>query len=196
MDKDSINIETLTNDNNKSGEKKFNVLALFSGKTIKIIVLALVGIVALILFMGMSNQTKENVVNTINTIHNYTSTMDYCSELETKLERVLSQIKGAGQVKVMLSVDGSPEIVYAVDSDTKVSNTNSGSTTTSSSSPIIVQTGSLTGPLILTENLPIVKGVIVVSSGASDIGIKLDIINAVSTLLDISTDKISVLKGI
>ena len=50
--------------------------------------------------------------------------------------------------------------------------------------------------LILTENLPTVKGVIVVSSGANDIGIKLDILNAVSTLLDISTDKISVLKGI
>ena len=50
--------------------------------------------------------------------------------------------------------------------------------------------------MILTEVLPKVKGVIVVSSGANDISIKLDILNSVSTLLDISTDKINVLKGI
>ena len=122
--------------------------------------------------------------------------MIYSSRRGIKACAVLSQIKGAGQVSVMLSVEGSPELIYAVDSDTKVSNNSNGSTTTSSSSPIIVQANGGSNPLILTENLPTVKGVIVVSSGANDIGIKLDILNAVSTLLDISTEKISVLKGI
>jgi stage III sporulation protein AG len=157
-------------------------------------ILIIVGIVAMILFLT-SNDENDKKIETISK-YDYLSTMEYCSSLEEKLEKVLSQIKGAGEVSVMLSVDGSPEIVYAVDSDSKISSNSNGSTTTSSSSPIIVQSGSKSEPLILTENLPIVKGVIVVSSGASDIGIKLDIINAVSTLLDLSTEKISVLKGI
>ena len=76
------------------------------------------------------------------------------------------------------------------------SNNSSGSTTTSSSNLIIVENDGNEKPLVLTENLPNVKGVIVVSSGANDISVKLDILNAISTLLNISTDKISVLKGI
>jgi stage III sporulation protein AG len=38
--------------------------------------------------------------------------------------------------------------------------------------------------------------VIIVSSGAGDVAVKLNILNAVATLLDVSTDKVSVLKGI
>lgn len=195
MDKELIKIDDLIDGKNDKDSKKFSLIKLLSGKSLKIIILCLVLVIAFILFLNVGNNSeissnKEYVEKT------YKTTMEYCTELESKLEGVLSQIKGAGNVKVMLSVDGSPELVYALDSDTKVSTNNNSSTTTNSSSPIIVQTNGNSSPLILTENLPIVKGVIVVSSGASDIGIKLDILSAVSTLLDISTDKISVLKGI
>ena len=195
MDKELIKIDDLIDGKNDKDSKKFSLIKLLSGKSLKIIILCLVLVIAFILFLNVGNNSeissnKEYVEKT------YKTTMEYCTELESKLEGVLSQIKGAGNVKVMLSVEGSPELVYALDSDTKVSTNNNSSTTTNSSSPIIVQTNGNSSPLILTENLPIVKGVIVVSSGASDIGIKLDILSAVSTLLDISTDKISVLKGI
>ena len=97
----------------------------------------------------------------------------------------------------MITVDGSPELVYATDSDEKVSTNSSGTTTSSnSSSPIIVTINGSDNALILTENLPAVKGVIVVSSGANNVSVKMDILNAVSKLLDISVDKISVLKGV
>ena len=151
--------------------------------------------VALILFLKMSG-TKSTTKTTKTSSIQYQTSLDYSKQLETKLESVLSQIKGAGNVKVMITLDGSPELVYAMDSNEKVSNNTGGSTTTSSSTPILVQTNGTTSPLILTEVLPKVKGVIVVSSGANDISIKLDILNSVSTLLDISTDKINVLKGI
>ena len=198
MDKELIKIDDLINGKKEENEniKKFSLIKLLSGRNLKIIVLSLVLIVALILFLNVGNNSKISSSTEEDASLTYKTTMQYCTELENKLESVLSQIKGAGSVKVMLSVDGSPELVYALDSDTKVSTNNNSSTTTNSSSPIIVQTNGNSSPLILTENLPIVKGVIVVSSGASDIGIKLDILSAVSTLLDISTDKISVLKGI
>lgn len=197
MDKEIIKIENLVQEENKSAKQKtkFNFMKLLSGKNLKIIILCIVFVVALILFLKMSG-TKSMVKSTTTSSVQFQTSLDYSRQLETKLESVLSQIKGAGNVKVMITLDGSPELVYAMDSNEKVSNNTSGSTTTSSSTPILVQTNGTTSPLILTEVLPKVKGVIVVSSGANDISIKLDILNSVSTLLDISTDKINVLKGI
>lgn len=200
MDKEIVKIEDIIDEGQEAedtNQKKFNLTKLFSNKNLKIIILVIIFIIALILFMGVGNKSNESKLQTTNSnAYEYISTVNYCSQLETKLEKVLSQIKGAGQVSVMVSVDGSPELIYALDSDTKVSNTSNGSTTTSSSTPIIIQTNGSSNPLILSESLPEVKGVIVVSSGANDIAIKLDILNAISTLLDISTEKISVLKGI
>lgn len=197
MDKEIIKIENLVQEENKSvkPKTKINFMKLFSGKNLKIIILCIIFVVALILFLKMSG-TKSTTKTTTTSSIQYQTSLDYSKQLETKLESVLSQIKGAGNVKVMMTLDGSPELVYAMDSNEKVSNNTGGSTTTSSSTPILVQTNGTTSPLILTEVLPKVKGVIVVSSGANDISIKLDILNSVSTLLDISTDKINVLKGI
>lgn len=199
MVKNVIDISKLKNsssdDLDNKTNHKFSISNIFTKKNIKIIVLVIIGIIALILFLGFKGDDAvidDKLPNTIS----YQTTLEYCAELEGKLEDVLSNIFGAGEVSVLISVDGSPELVYATSSDNKTSSNSSGSTVTSSSNPIIVQTNSGAGPLILTENLPEVKGVIVVSSGAGDVGIKLDIMNAVSTLLNISTDKISVLKGI
>ena len=183
-------------DDRHNTKSKFEWMKLLSGKSLKIVVLSILAIVALVVFMNFGSESKVVNGDEKASQFEYQTTMKYCSDLESKLVAILSQIKGAGNVSVMLSVDGSPELIYAMDSDSKVSSNSSGSTTTNSSTPIIVQTSSGSSPLVLSENLPVVKGVIVVSSGASDIAIKLDILNAVSTLLDISTDKISVLKGL
>lgn len=179
------------------GSKMSIVHRLMNKKNLKILILLVVGIVMLLIaFSTFKDDAKIENQNTTSSGY-YLTTLDYCEELELKLKKVLSSIKGAGNISVMITVDGSPELVYAKDEDEKISSNASGSTTTSnSSSPIIVNVNGSSNALILTENLPQVKGVIVVSSGASDIGVKLDILNSVSTLLDISIDKISVLKGI
>lgn len=196
MDKEIIKIENLISDETKEKNKpKFNFAKLLSSKNIKILFLIIVLIIGMILFSKL-NTTKTTSDVTSNESYVYQSTLEYSSIIESKLESVLSQIKGAGNVKVMVSLDGSPELIYAMDSDEKVSSTQNGTTTTSSSTPIIIDTKNSSSPLILTEKLPSVKGVIVVSTGANDIAIKLDILNSISTLLDISTDKINVLKGI
>lgn len=195
MDKEVVNLETLIENSPKKEKSKFNILKYFNGKNFKIIILLIVFVVALILIMNLSKGTSKNVASTVSS-NTYTTSLEYSKMLECKLESVLSQVKGAGQVKVMITLDGSPELVYAMDSDSKVSNSSSGGTTTTSSqTPIIVSKNGSSSPLILTEILPKVKGVIVVSSGANDVSIKLDILNSVSTLLGISTDKINVLKG-
>lgn len=195
MDKEVIQISNLDS-NSTISKKKFNILSLFTGKNLKIIILSIIVLIALIMFIGISDNTTSTKDSSLNEDRTYQTTLEYCKQIENKLETLLSQIDGAGQVKVMITVDGSPELVYASDTDTKTSSNSNGTTSTSSSSLIIVSGNGNSNALILTENLPAVKGVIIVSSGASNISIKLDILNAVSTLLDISTDQISVLKGI
>lgn len=205
MDKQTLSISNLKelNKSNSSSEcskrktdYKVIINKFLNKKNLKILILIIVGIIALILLMGVGNKEEVAKNQSVNSDNSYVTTLQYCRELEGKLENLLSQVSGAGNVKVMISVEGSPELVYATSDDNKTSSSSSGSTVTSSSNPIIVESNGSANPLILTENLPDVKGVIVVSSGAKDIAIKLDILNAVSTLLNISTDKISVLKGI
>ena len=131
------------------------------------------------------------------TTSSYISTMDYCKIIENKLIDVLSKVDGAGTVSVMVTVDGSPELVYANEKDQTSSTNSSGSVTTATySSPIIVNANGSSTALVMTEILPKVKGVIVVASGAGNVATKLDLLNAVSTLLDISTNQVTILKGV
>ena len=44
------------------------------------------------------------------------------------------------------------------------------------------------------ENSPEIKGVIVVAEGADDIAVRLNLLSAVQTILDISPDKVNVYK--
>ncbi len=180
----------------KKDEKKIKLLNIFNKKNIKIIVAVVIMLVAIILYIGISLDSKNVSSESAKGTTGYISTLEYCERLEGKLEDIISQIDGAGNVKVMISVDGSPELLYVSDTDTKTSTTTSGTTTTTSSSPIIIGNSGNSSGIIMTEKLPNVKGVIVVSSGAGDTKIKLSILNAISTLLDISVDKITILKGV
>lgn len=180
----------------KKDEKKIKLLNIFNKKNIKIIVAVVIMLVAIILYIGISLDSKKVSSESSNTTTGYISTLEYCERLEGKLEDIISQIDGAGNVKVMISVDGSPELLYVSDTDIKTSTTTNGTTTTTSSSPIIIGNSGNSSGIIMTEKLPNVKGVIVVSSGAGDTKIKLSILNAISTLLDISVDKITILKGV
>lgn len=191
-------IENVEEKNERTSDSfALKFLKIFNKKNIKIFILLAVGVIALVLCFGFKGEDNSSEESNINSSSGYISTMDYCKELENKLKDVLSAIDGAGTVSVMLSLDGSPELVYAKDTDETLSSNSSGTTSSStSSSPIIVEVNGSPNALVLTEILPAVKGVIVVSSGAGNVAVKLNLLNAVTTLLDITTDQVTVLKGI
>ncbi len=124
------------------------------------------------------------------------------SSIEEKLQETLSRIEGAGLVQVMITYESSAEIVPAISVDTQTSTTTDdredGSSTTKSEntqSEIVTVNGSSgNNALVLKENSPPVKGVIVVAEGADDIGVKLSLISAVKTILNISLDQVDVYK--
>ncbi len=124
------------------------------------------------------------------------------SSIEEKLQETLSKIEGAGQVQVMITYESSAEIVPAVSVDTQTSTTTdegedgtSKTNTENTQSEIVTVNGSEGGSaLVLKEKSPPVKGVIVVAQGADDIRVKLSLLSAVETILNISPDQVDVYK--
>jgi len=124
------------------------------------------------------------------------------SSIEEKLQETLSRIEGAGLVQVMITYESSAEIVPAISVDTQTSTTTDeredGSSTTKSEntqSEVVTVNGSDgNNALVLKENSPPVKGVIVVAEGADDIGVKLNLLSAVETILNVSPDQVDVYK--
>ena len=111
--------------------------------------------------------------------------------VETQLEELLCYLKGAGKVKVMLSVAKGEQIIYQTDS-TYSNHENSSDTRTQT----ILTTDSErneTG-LIHQKNPPVYLGAVVLAQGAENPVVKLAIVEAVSNVTGLGTDKISVLK--
>ena len=121
-------------------------------------------------------------------------------EEQQKLAEALCRIEGAERVAVLLMQDTGVETEYAAETRRRVDRTwENGSDTSYSeetdSSPIALSDGSGgQDSVIVREIYPKYRGVFVVCDGGGDPKIQLQIINAVSALLGIGADRITVNK--
>lgn len=198
----NISKQSITTLNGKSPPKTQNkaksitLPKIFGIKGMKVLLPVFVLVVCALLIMKSlpSSQSKTSSKTDSGSI-SYTSSLEYISILEEKLTKVLSEINGAGKTSVMISIDSSPILTIAKNEEIKTVSSSGGSTTTTTYEPIYNTINGKSNPLIIGETLPNIKGVIVVSSGARDIRVKLDIINAVRTALNVSSDIIDVFIG-
>lgn len=119
-------------------------------KHIEIIIAILFALIILLVYFSStasSNTVKNNTPTT--------STSVYASEVENRLASLISEIDGAGKVKVMVMCENESN----------------------------------------TATTPKVISAVVVSSGAGNIAVKLEIIKAVQALLHIDCSNIEVLNG-
>jgi len=108
---------------------------------------------------------------------------------EEKLGLILSNISGAGQVEVILTVTGTTRQVFAQDNRESVRE--SGNELTEST--VVVSKGSGAQEALLVETVyPKFQGAVVVCDGGNDPAVKLKLIEAVSALTGLGADKISV----
>ena len=113
-------------------------------------------------------------------------------ELETKLAKALSQVEGAGEVTVVLTLRESPRQVIAQDGKA----TEGDSQISRETSTVLVSKGSSTQETVkLQEVGPVYRGALVVAQGAADPQVRLALNEAVSALTGLGTDKISICKG-
>ncbi len=184
---------------NKSSPKwwaKMNFSGL--GKYKKIIAPVVALVVLGVVYMCLQIPTKSSSYTSSQIA--YTSTMQYVDHMEARLRSILGSIKDAGEVEVMIAVDGSPELKLATTVEEKTTTTTSASggstqTVTVVTDPIIVEVSGEEEPLILMEIMPSITGVVVVASGASYTKVKLQMLEAVQALLNITGDKVKIIEG-
>jgi stage III sporulation protein AG len=119
--------------------------------------------------------------------------------LEKKIAENLSNIKGAGKVRVMVTYNTGGEIVPVFGTDREVSTIKDGGDSNrvseqlnEQSSPVILNNNGEGSPMIYKEIEPEIRGVIVIAEGAKDVGVQLKLRQAVTTVLNISADKVDV----
>ena len=157
-------------------------------KTIVMIIGAVVVLAGLTLSEFTSVEQKITDENTL-------CAEDYIKSTEKNLEKLLSDIEGAGDVKVMLTVDTCYENVYAKSYDTKGEKNEKGTQNELSEEYIIVKKGSNNEEcLVIKVYEPTVKGVAVIAEGADSIRVKTAITDTVCALFNISTAQVSVEK--
>ncbi|MBE5730568.1 MAG: hypothetical protein E7350_01275 [Clostridiales bacterium] len=140
----------------------------------KEIIIAVVSVVVMLViyfssFGGSASKKEEDATPS-----------DYCLFKQQEISDVISQMEGAGKASVVINWASSVEIIPAQNV------TENGNTLSSS---IVLSSGE---PIILKEIYPRAIGVLIVCEGGSDARVRVNIIMAVSTLLDLQADKILV----
>lgn len=127
--------------------------------------------------------------------------LDYETEQKEKLEEILSKIDGVGEVVVNIYFESSEVKVPAINSNTQTSetqeeDTNGGTRVTkqeTEGATVVMQNDSSTSePFITKTYKPQITGVLIVAEGAKSSKITYDIQKAVSSLYNLSLDKVNV----
>ncbi len=155
-------------------------------KNYEIIISLIIIAIVLLIYFSVSEKKQNNIdVSTGNT-------SSLTADLEERLEYILSKIDGVGETDVLITYNSTAEQVTASTSNSNQTTTSNGmnstTTSTTTSSPILNNKE----VIVLQEKMPEIRGVIVVSEGANDIKIKLQILSAVSTALDINPNTIQI----
>lgn len=164
--------------------------------------LAIIGmaVVALIVFVLTTTTNTNGGVQDSQASNGTQAALSNADDsMETRLEKILSAVDGAGDVKVLVTYETGPEIVPAVKTDTQ-NNSSDGSGTgqhttsvTENNEPVVVQGKNGTEPLVLVQKEPVVMGVLVVAEGASQMDVRLRLMQAVQVALQIAPARIEVL---
>jgi stage III sporulation protein AG len=120
-----------------------------------------------------------------------TKAQDSILSVEERLAQILRQVKGAGEVQVLLTEASGEETIYQING-----NTSSSDTSSSSKQDTVTITDSQRNEqgLVRQKNPPKYMGVVVVCQGGDQATVRLAIIDAVSKAIGLGADKISILK--
>ena len=179
----------LKNLNEKDKKKIYSLLSL-----------AVVCGIALIAMSGLSQdkETSKENKDANQEIAADASQIASDSSLEKKLKSILSQIEGAGELDVMITFESSEEIQPAYNSNSTTEKTQEKdaqggerTVTTATENKTMITSGS-NSPIVIKTTEPKIKGVIVVSSGASNPTVKQNLYSATQTALQVSGHQVEI----
>lgn len=141
-----------------------------------ILTCAIIAVIS-IFFSTISDNSKSSAKNT--------NMQEYVAVLEEKLSTKLSQLEGAGKVEVLISVSNAGRTEIATEK-----------TTVSDSDGIKIEEAPILvsgKPIVLSEEYPEIVGVIILTEGADDAKVRIALISATQTFLNVTSDKIEIL---
>jgi len=171
-------------------------------KKIQYLAILLIVIVILVIYFSSGSLVSKKQENTAPAATPEAPGTSMTDSIEEKLAATLSQIEGAGDVEVMITYESTSEIVpaFSVDKQTTTitdnRETGTSTTNTENTQSEVVTVGGSGGSsaLVLKEISPKIRGVIVVAEGADDITVRLNLLNAVQTLLNVGPRQVDVYK--
>lgn len=117
----------------------------------------------------------------------------YIEKSEKELEALLEKINGAGEVRVMMTLENCYENVYAKGYSSKAEQNESSSEIETDEEYVVVKKGSNNEEcLVIKVYEPTVRGVAVVAEGAGNTSVKTAIIETVCAVYNISSARVSV----
>lgn len=149
------------------------------GNTKSLYIIIIIGVALMIMASGHDNEDSQKAPV-------YGEYSD-----ETRLEEILEEIDGAGDVSVMITYHST--VTYDVAYERKETNSERSEEVTRSSENSVITTGG--EPLIKGEVYPEVKGVVVIADGAGDVRVKKALTDACVAALDVASFKVCVLEG-
>ena len=156
-------------------------------------VLLLIVIGVVLLLLPSSSAKSESTEN-----HQPEETLsdtDYAESIEKKLEELLSMVDGAGQVRVMLTLQSGCRTEYHSDVQTTTDKSDEKEQTSEQRKTVILSEGSAYDKAAISAvEYPQFQGALVLCEGAERSAVKLNLIHAVSALTGLSSSQITVVK--
>lgn len=140
--------------------------------------------IILILVSDFSEEDKKSRDNAEISEIGFASAEVYADGTEKRLREILMEIEGVGKAEVLLTINSTEEYVYAETVKNGASQTENGY--------VIIDKGSEKEALVKKINNPSISGVVIVCEGGDDPKVCEKLYKAVSTALNIPTNKIYV----
>lgn len=183
-------------------ETKKALNSLFEKKSFSrwILILGIAGMALILIssFWPEQKSTEEVPQTSASDVESYTT------QLESEITNLVSQIEGVGSCSVMITLENGVEKVYANSEKNSNNNTNDYNvegdqkTTAQSDSEqdvVVVDGSDGKEALVVTQKEPTVKGVVVVCDGADNPTVVQRVTDAVTTALNIKSNRVSVVKA-
>ena len=147
-----------------------------------IIIVFLIGICALVIGGGIFSGTEKE--------EEPISIADKADDIETRLEKILSTVKGAGKVSVFVSLEDYGASEYAKDTKQTL---REGASENHQETVMAGKTGDLS-PVTVKMSAPRIKGVIVSAKGAGSETVHQTLKSAVETSLGVPSHRVEVVE--
>ena len=171
------------------------------------IIILLVGVLLIVIALPVSdNKDKEEKagVESITNNEEETQVLTYVDEQEKRLGEILSQVQGVGDVKVMITLKSSKELIVEKDTpttsqtsleeDAEGGKRNTTDKTTTEATVYGQDNNGDSSPYVVKELEPEIEGIIVIAKGGDDPVVAKNISEAVLALFHVEAHKIKVMK--